>query len=146
LRRRFKGIGVSTGGVLLLIGRRQSVWLLRFDEREQSFRLASKPALTNIAVQQDFSQVDLGEANRYSLSAATFADGSRAVLDGRGLLHLKSSDPTLPEFTIVLVEGATSGWVADGRWWGSFYFIVNPSTRARAIYAEVIRPFTERLR
>lgn len=147
LRRRFEGIGVSTGGVLLLIGRRQSIWLLRFDEREQSFRLSSKPALTNVAVQQRFSQVELGEANRYSLSAATFADGSRAVLDARGLLHLKSSDPALPECTIVLVEGATSGWVSDGRLWGARYFIGDqPATSAATVYAEVIRPFTERLR
>ncbi|HUY90020.1 MAG TPA: hypothetical protein VMV10_14890 [Pirellulales bacterium] len=147
LRRRFEGIGVSTGGVLLLIGRRQSIWLLRFDEREQSFRLSSKPALTNIAVSQRFAPIDSGDANRYSLAAATFADGSRAVLDARGLLHLKSSDPALPECTIVLVEGATSGWVSDGRCWGARYFIANrPATSAQAIYAEVIRPFTERLR
>jgi hypothetical protein len=147
MRRRFEGIGVSTGGVLLLIGRRETIWLLRFDEREKSFRLATKPALTNIAVSQRFANIETGEENRYSLSAATFADGSRAVLDGRGLLHLKSSDPALPECTIVLVEGATSGWVADGRYWGARYFIANqPAVSAETIYAEVIRPFTERLR
>lgn len=147
LRRRFEGIGVSTGGVLLLIGRRGKIWLLRFDEREQSFRLSSKPALTNVAVSRRFERVDTSADNRYALSPAVFADGSRAVLDARGLLHLKSSDAALPECSIVLAEGASSGWVSDGRWWGDRYFIGHrPATSTQAIYEQVLRPFTERLR
>ena len=49
------------------------------------------------------------------LSVATWPDGSRAVLDGGGLLHLRSSDPSIPECSIVLHDGETAGWVADGK-------------------------------
>jgi hypothetical protein len=51
-------------------------------------------------------------------------DGSEAVLDARGLLHLKSSDPSIPEITIVLVTGIyTACWASDGTACGFLYFI-----------------------
>lgn len=147
LRRRFEGVGVSTDGVLLLISRRGRIWPLRYDEREQSIRLSSKPALANVVVSRRFERAETSAENRYALAAAAFADGSQAVLDARGLLHLKSSDRSLPECSIVLAERAMSGWVADGRWWGDHYFFGNhPATGAQAIYEQILRPFTERLR
>jgi hypothetical protein len=147
LRRRFEGLGVSASGELILIGRRDSLWPLRLDERDQRICLATQPVETELAVSRRFEVLDQSAANRYSLSVAAFEDGSRAVLDARGLLHLKSSDPELPECTIVLIEGPTSGWASDGRYWGTPYF-VGPSslTDDREIYEQILRPFTERLR
>ncbi len=123
LRRRFEGLGVSASGELILIGRRGSLWPLRFDESDQKICLATRPIEAELVVSRRFEVIDQSAANRYSLAVAVFEDGSRAVLDARGLLHLKSSDLDSPECTIVLVEGPTSGWVSDGRCWGTPYFL-----------------------
>ena len=50
-------------------------------------------------------------------------DGSEAILDPRGLLHLRSADASVPEITLVLVLGQpTAAWAADGTVCGSPYF------------------------
>jgi hypothetical protein len=51
-------------------------------------------------------------------------DGSEAIVDSRGLLHLRSSDKTVPEITIVLIMSRhqTAAWASDGRTCGSTYF------------------------
>ena len=51
-------------------------------------------------------------------------DGSEAVIDTRGLLHLKSSNKLIPEITLVLVTGRnTACWASDGTVAGDKYFI-----------------------
>jgi len=51
-------------------------------------------------------------------------DGSQAIIDTRGFLHLKSSDKSIPEITIVLVTGrCTACWASDGVASGDQYFI-----------------------
>ena len=83
----------------------------------------------------------------YTLQTATWNDGSRAVLDSRGMLHLRSSDSAIPELTLVRCGGALAGWCADGRWFGPAYFIgEHTATSGAAIYDEVLRPFLARLR
>jgi len=53
----------------------------------------------------------------------TWKNGSAAILDSRGLLHLKSSDPGIPEISILLVvDRATACWCADGIVSGPEYF------------------------
>jgi hypothetical protein len=83
----------------------------------------------------------------YRLSLAEWADGSRAVLDSRGLLHLKSSDAAIAELTMVLGQKGISGWCSDGRVWGKEFFVGDvPRTGAKQIFEEVLRPFIRRLR
>jgi len=82
----------------------------------------------------------------YQLSEAVFDDGSRFVLDSRGLLHCQSSDRSIPEFTLVLVEGFTAGWCANGRMFGRGYFLETGNNESTKIFAyEVLRPFLRRL-
>lgn len=51
-------------------------------------------------------------------------DGSEAIIDTRGFLHLKSSDPSIPQISIALVTGAfTACWASDGDVCGEPYFI-----------------------
>lgn len=54
----------------------------------------------------------------------TWKEGSEAVVDSRGLLHLKSADESIPEITIILViEKTIACWCAEGKITGSPYFI-----------------------
>ncbi|MDB5145001.1 MAG: hypothetical protein JWQ66_3714 [Mucilaginibacter sp.] len=79
-----------------------------------------------------------------------WADGSEAVLDSRGLLHLKSSDTRVAECTLLLVlEKTTAGWSADGKLTGNPYFTGNRQAGvmlAADFYAAYIQPFIQRLK
>ncbi len=76
-------------------------------------------------------------------------DGSEAIVDPRGFLHLKSSDNTLPEITIVLVLGrATACWASDNSACGSDYYINQQKVNyknADSFYNSYIQPFINRL-
>jgi hypothetical protein len=62
----------------------------------------------------------------YKLSRFIFPNGSEAVVDSRGLLHLRSADKKIKEVTIVLILGRqTACWASDGRVCGSSYFTDN---------------------
>jgi hypothetical protein len=73
-------------------------------------------------------------------------NGSEALLDGRGLLHLRSADVALPELTLLLVLGQpTAAWAANGTVCGPAYFTGHdPSQRlpAAAFYQQYIQRFT----
>jgi len=58
-----------------------------------------------------------------TLQVAEWPSGSKAFLDSRGLLHLKSHDPSLAEVSLVLSDGEVAGWTSDGYVCGpSFFF------------------------
>ncbi len=69
-----------------------------------------------------FSKSPSPPGTGYRLSVAQWDDGSRAYLDSRGLLHLKSSDRSIPELTLVLYDGTLAGWCANGMLFGPSYF------------------------
>jgi hypothetical protein len=65
---------------------------------------------------------DISNSN-LKFSKFVWDDGSEVVVDSRGLLHLRSSDSSIPEITIVMIMGKpTACWAADGRVCGSAYF------------------------
>jgi MoxR-vWA-beta-propeller ternary system domain bpX1/MoxR-vWA-beta-propeller ternary system domain bpX0 len=76
-------------------------------------------------------------------------DGSEAVTDSRGLLHLRSSDAVLPEITIVMVLGRASAcWASDGFVCGSDYFTGVKSSWLITVdqfNKKYIQPFINRL-
>lgn len=79
-----------------------------------------------------------------------WADGSEAVLDSRGLLHLKSSDTSVAECTLLLVlEKTTAGWSADGKLTGNPYFTGNRQAGvmlAADFYAAYVQSFIQMLK
>jgi len=80
----------------------------------------------------------------------TWKCGSTAILDSRGLLHLKSCDRGIPEITLLLLaDKACAGWAADGKVFGLPYYtglkekgIVAPPV----FMVHYLEPFIERLR
>jgi hypothetical protein len=80
---------------------------------------------------------------------APWVAGSRAYLDSRGLLHLKSSHAGIPELTLVLSDGVLGGWCANGGVFGPAYF-TGTTTRENgeiqeSIFDSVLRGFVMRL-
>ena len=82
----------------------------------------------------------------YKLKTAEWPDGSRIVHDSRGLLHLQSSDTTIPEATIVLAaDEPLSGWLSDGRCWGDYYYVQGVRVDSQVVYRTVIERFLRNL-
>jgi hypothetical protein len=144
LRHKLRAIAVDRQGRLALQGRHDHLWPLMLDPRSQKILLPSEyfvdPSLTTLPLES----IDAGEA--YTLKTARWPDGSQVWLDARGLLHLRSSDPQVPQCSIVLTQGETAGWTSDGRMWGPRYFLGDhPATLPQDIYRDVIQAFIERL-
>lgn len=122
LRNRFSGIGIANQRLFLrtnkgdvLIVETDSPLLLR------KIRPADG-AMQNVV---PFNDTPSPPGTGYTLKVAEWEDGSRAWLDSRCLLHLRSSNPEIPEATIVLSEGQLCGWCEEGGYFGKGYF--NPT-------------------
>ena len=83
-------------------------------------------------------------------------DGSEAVADGRGLLHLRSANPALPEVTLVLaIDLPTAAWATDGTLCGNPYFTgrsveealraTDSPVTATDFYERYIQPFIDHI-
>lgn len=80
-----------------------------------------------------------------------WSDGSEAWVDSRGLIHLRSSDKTLPEITIVNIIGSvnTACWASDGTVSGSPYFTgvdEKSSMPEEEFYSKYIQRFIDTLK
>lgn len=79
-------------------------------------------------------------------------NGSEAITDRRGLLHLRSASTALAEITLVLAIGRpTAAWASDGYTCGNFYFTGREpnsefSLSVGDFYAKYIQPFLDHLR
>ncbi len=144
-RNRFICVYADSSGALRLVSRKQHHLTIHFDSQSNCIRLQAAQ-FEHGAEKQTFSPVP-GLVVGYNVSVATWGDGSRAYLDSRGLLHLQSSDRSVPEASIVLADGELSGWCSDGRFWG-FRYLIGDQTSApkEEIYNSAIRAFVEQLR
>lgn len=78
-------------------------------------------------------------------------DGSEAYVDSRGFLHLKSSDPKVPEISMVVaINIPLPCWASNGNYYGALAFI--PKERqhsivsAKQFYNETLKKFIDKLR
>lgn len=117
----------------------------------QSGRLSLKqiPALlTGDTVTATFEQVRHPNPG-CSLWLARFADGSRVYADSRGLLHLRSSEASVPEATLVLDERNVAVWISTDRRLAIPYYCDDSEIDTLApeeFQTTVLQPFLERLR
>jgi hypothetical protein len=73
------------------------------------------------------------------LQVSEIGGGSRIFLDSRGILHFKSSNPDLPEVSLVLTDGEVAGWTSDGRVCGPLFFFEGPViSDPRAVFERIM--------
>lgn len=77
-------------------------------------------------------------------------DGSKAFVDSRGFLHLKSSDPKIPEICLVIaINIPLPCWASNGTYTGAGAFIPKHEKQsivpAKQFYEETIEKFIEKL-
>jgi hypothetical protein len=74
------------------------------------------------------------------LYSARLPTGSRAFLDSRGLLHLKSGARNLPEISLVLADGEVAGWTSDGFVCGPpFFFEGSYNSDPRSVFERLLQ-------
>lgn len=143
LMKRFHGILFGPEG-LTLVGQKGWRRSLRLDRGSLQWRQHRGPA-TEDAI-RPFRPTKIRGLG-CQLHYAAWDDGSRAYLDSRGLLHLKSSDPKIPEVSLVLDLEEAAGWCSDGRFFGKASYIGDArNAGADEVLRDAILPFCDRLR
>jgi hypothetical protein len=151
LRKRFAGVfrDAATGLLALVSPRRDAVTVAV----EVTGRLVLKtcPRPMDPASAIPFVEMKRSADARFKMHRATWPDGSVAWLDGRGMLHLKSSDRALPEMTLVLRHEnydpiKTAAWASEGKVCGDPYFLGDDADQTDCGYfIDLLRRFTARL-
>jgi hypothetical protein len=150
---RVRSLGVNHNDRLVLDGRELhlAAWtaqlhLKTVDPAQQP----AKPAPLKAEPLPDRTRTEANPHNELlSYHHFEWADGSTAVVDSRGLLHLRSADAGLPEITLLLVIGRPlAAWAADGTVCGPDYFTgPAPAQRIPAadFYQRYLQPYLARL-
>jgi hypothetical protein len=144
-RTKIRGIFTGTRGELWLRTRQGTELMVGMNEAEQLILMERGHSPAPPAM-REFGHRARVPGTRYDLWVATWADGSRAFLDSRGMLHLKSADPSVPEITLVLTNDKLAGWSSDGKVFGAAYFNGDATATTPAYFEDAIRRFTGRLR
>lgn len=139
VRHKFASIGVDTSQVTLL-GKHGQTCSIGLAPDGKSIRLTYRASVP-LAIEVPFVSSPAPAGVRYTLKVATWRDGSRAWLDSRGLLHLKSADARVPEICLVLADdGRVAGWTSDGRLCGPAYYVGDkPVSEAHAVFTALFR-------
>lgn len=78
------------------------------------------------------------------LRVAELAGGGKMFLDSRGLLHLKSGNPDMPEISLILAESEVAGWTSDGLVCGPQFFFEKPIVSdPSGVFERVMNFFTK---
>ncbi|MEJ1971137.1 MAG: hypothetical protein WDM96_00995 [Lacunisphaera sp.] len=80
-----------------------------------------------------------------TLKVAVWPGGSRAWIDSRGLLHLRSGDASVPQLTLTLNQGQMAAWSDDGTVCGPEFFTGRPETAGVAEAARILEAFCRQL-
>jgi hypothetical protein len=144
---RFDGIYVGTGGDLVLVRGWRGLAIRLTPTNDLRLRPARREdddLRNNVAAR--FGPGRRPRGARFTLRTATWKDGSQAFLDSRGMLHLKSADPRLPEITLVLTNSPIGGRTSEGHTFGwAFFHGEAPTTQPEYAHSLLLR-FSSRLR
>lgn len=143
VRNRYNSIGVTMGGSLLVKTRGVEFQLTmpKGIPRLQWDKPNSYASSNSRERWEPFEQVPPPSGARFRLQKAEWPDGSAAYLDQRGMLHLKSSDPAIPEVTLVMKDGMVSAWASTDEFLGNAYFIGDHTPRAPEVFLGYVSRF-----
>jgi hypothetical protein len=116
----------------------------------QANKLAASPSERTAYFAEDIYALHPNRLIRFQYAA--WPDGSVAITDSRGLLHLRSADTHLPEITLTLVLGKSiAAWAdagPDGTVCGSPYYVQGSLARLVSVpkfYQLYIQPFIDHI-
>ncbi|MCO5165757.1 MAG: hypothetical protein M9894_05240 [Planctomycetes bacterium] len=136
VRTRLGGLAVGGRGELVLVSRRRRLHALELGF-DGSLRLRSlHPGEARLSAWRSFQAREPYAGAGWSLAVAAWTDGSRAFLDGRGLLHLVPARGV--EVTLALAEGPLAAWTSQGELVGPRYFTGVPGGDVPRAAAEAV--------
>ncbi len=118
VRSRLLGLAIDDQGRLALVSRKKRVHALAASPLDDLELVAAQGA--RLRCWRAFDGVVPAPGTGPPWRAATWPDGSRALLDGRGVLHLQPR--TGVEVTLALAEGPLAAWTSDGLLVGPRFF------------------------
>jgi hypothetical protein len=139
LRVNFEAISLGDGDhEIRLCSAKGKWWRLATNPEPQFLPVPAPPTASRW---RQFRHVELPRDIGYTLKAAHWDDGTAAYLDSRGMLHLKHGDPVIPEVSLVLTDGPTPVWSADGFVHGAPFFLGTQRPANAAVIAEKIAAY-----
>ena len=142
---KFDAIAVTSDGRLVLRRKKRLLAIRPINDGSLRLRELSHSADAALRAERPFSTPTRLPRTRYHLTAATWPDGSKAWIDSRGMLHVKSSSPRLPEITLALSSDGLAGWTSDGQTFGLRFFIDGEPTTTDSHIDRLLQSFAERL-
>ncbi len=145
IQNRFDAIYVHPGGTLRL-RKNKGAWLEIFPT-PTSLRLAKAVGTEQDSDldQRPFKGISAAKSLGCALQVAEWPCGSKAWLDSRGLLHLRSHDPSILELTLTLNQGDMSAWTSDGQCSGIPFFTGKNQSTTMEPAAAVLKSFCDRI-
>lgn len=138
---RFRSVTISDDGNLVLNSQPPKKRKLIIENGKLQLVFEKGP-ISGLTKGFQFEDVANTGGYKYKLFRARFPDGSSLFLDSRGLVHLKSADPFLPEVSLIIANDRVSGWSSRGQFVGDrFFFGVQPNVTAEEFYQTNIEPF-----
>ncbi len=146
LQSRIEAIHAVPGQPLKLLNAKGR-WLEVFAQRD-GLRLveAAKTANRLEDEAKRFVSVSSPASLGCALKRATWPCGSSVWLDDRGMLHFRSRNKDLPEFTLTLCVGLPlAGWASDGTMWGPEFFIGSKEAARNEVVLSLLIRFSNAL-
>jgi hypothetical protein len=113
VRTDFRHAYIGDGGLLSLVTPNSELFQI---DVNSSGELILKEMGRVMAIRNpvEFKSVPPPRGMRIELSAATWPCGSRAYLDSRGMLHLRSANRSVPEVSLILTNEKLAAWSPAG--------------------------------
>ncbi|WP_010582785.1 hypothetical protein [Schlesneria paludicola] len=142
IMRRFTSIAIQ-GDKIVLVSKRGNFWSFKVYGDRLSLQEVDGSLATRLS--RNFELMNRSPNHRLQ-GEAKWDDGSRAWLDARGILHLQSSDRSIPEVSLVLSPPHVAVWTSDRRANGTRYFLdAENSITAEEIVTNIFEPFVAQL-
>jgi hypothetical protein len=133
-------------------GKQELVWgnfALTLDESAEKLTFYDRSDYNRLVMAR-LSPETFFEGSKVKCRKAVFPDGSVALMDKRGVLHLKSSNKDLPQVALIAItHRPISGWSSTGYFCGARFFIDEsnePSVMpVNEFYKQYIRPFIDHI-
>jgi hypothetical protein len=115
---------------------------ISFDTEMKLVHKGKKPIPRVISTASAIVSIEGVENPNIRFTRFTWKDGSTALGDSRGLLHLKSSNPSLPEVTIIMIHNKPlAAWASDGTVTGMDYFSDKNGISGHEFYHRYIKTY-----
>ena len=147
LRKHFRGVAWVGNQLVLFPKRGGSARAIVYDVSLKALVWKELDLDPNEVSVTPFTRIAGPHCSRTSYQEAVWPDGSRAVIDGRGLLHLESPSCELDDLTLILLESSKlSAWLGSQGGMGEAYFFDQAPAVEAAQIGDYLKAYRDHMR